>query len=176
MDAARVFVWRVRLFLLAMAVGLIGVEADRRAPVSQAIRPTQPSPTVTPLAALPVKGEPVKVGSGSVSRSLSEPVKREQPRMAVAQSPDLRCSGRTVKSPDSLAARKSTRAEKSNDCKPAAGAPGKIKAGVSGQRKPSAPMTKQRDTSIGRIGAQPVVTPPAIEVTSDRRPKSPAPS
>ncbi len=88
MDAARVFVWRVRLFLLALAVGLIGVDADRRTPVPQAIQPTQPSPTVTPLAALPVKGEPVQVGSGPVSRSLSEPVKQEQPRMAVAQSPE----------------------------------------------------------------------------------------
>jgi hypothetical protein len=176
MDAARVFVWRVRLFLVALAAGLIGVEADRRTPVTQAIQATQPSPTVTPLAALPVKSEPVKIGSGSVSRSLSDSVKREQPRMAVAQSPDLRCSERTAKSTDSLVARKATRGQKSSDCKPAAAAPAKIKAGVSGQRKPSAPLPKKRDTSIPRIGAQPVVTPPAIEVTSDRRPKSPAPS
>ena len=173
MDAARVFVWRVRLFLLALAVGLIGVEADRRTPVTQAIQPTQPGPTVTPLAALPVKGEPLQVGTGPISRS---PAKREQPRMAVAQTPDLRCSGRTAKSPDGVVAHKGTRADKSNDCKSTAGAPAKIKAGVTAQRKPSASLSNKRDASIARTGAQPVATPPGIEVTSDRRPKSPAPS
>jgi hypothetical protein len=176
MDTARVFVWRIRLYLLALAVGLIGIEADRRTAVPQAIQPTQPSPTVTPLGVLPVKGEPVQVGTGPVSRSLSESVKREQPRMAAAQSPDLRCSDRTVKPPDTVVARKGTRADKSNDCRPAAGAPAKIKPGVAGQRKPAAPLTKKRDTSIGRIDAQPVITPRAIEVTSDRHPENPAPS
>jgi hypothetical protein len=156
MDAARVFVWRVRLLLLALAVGLIGVDADRRTAVPQAIQPSQPSLTVTPLAALPVKGETVQVGGTGrpVSRSLSEPVERARPKMAVAQSPDLRCSGRTAKSPDGRATRKSTRAQKSNDCKPAVGGPA-IKAGVSGQRKPSASLTNNHDPSTSRIGASP---------------------
>jgi len=170
MDAARVFVWRVRLLLLALAVGLIGVDADRTA-VPQAIQPSQPSLTVTPLAALPVKGETVQVGGSGrpVSRSLSEPVERARPKMAVAQSPDLRCSGRTTNSPDGRATRKSTSAQKSNDCKPAVRGPA-IKAGVSGQRKPSASLTKKHDPSTSLIGSQPVATPHAIAVTSDRHP------
>ena len=96
MNTARVFVWRVRLILLALTVGLIGIDADRRLPVPQAIQPSQPSPTVTPLAALPVKGETVQVGGSPVSRSLSEPVERARPKMTVAQSPELRCSCRTA--------------------------------------------------------------------------------
>ena len=132
------FVWRVRLYLLALAVGLIGVEADRGTPIAQAIQPAQPSPVVVPLAALPVKDEPVQVGSAAVSRSLSQP-ERARPRMAVAQSSDPHCSGRAAKSHDSQAARKSTKPQKSNGCKPSNGVPADIKAGVS--HHPAASLT-----------------------------------
>jgi hypothetical protein len=171
METARVFVWRVRLLLLALAAGLIGVEADRQAPVSQAIQPSQPRPIVTPLAVLPVKGEPVQVGSGAGPRTLSEPATLQQPRLALAQPPDPRCSGR-IKSPDSVGARKGTKGQKSNDCKPAGGSPANIKVEVPGPRKPPVTLTRKHE----RISAQSLATPPAITVTSDRRPKGPAPS
>ena len=144
MDAARVFVWRVRLCLLALAWGLVGVGADRPAPAPQSIQRSPPSPTVEKVAAFSAKGVSV-VGSGPVSRSLSEPMKRARSRTVAPRPLDLRCSGRATKSPDSLlVARKPARAQKSNGCN--------LKSAVPGPRKPAASFTtKKRDTSIGAM-------------------------
>jgi hypothetical protein len=154
MDTARVFVWRIRLCLLAMALGLIGVGADKPAPVAQSIQRNQPGPTVQTLATLSTKAAPMHVGSGPVPRSLSEPVKRVRTTTVAPRSLDLRCSGQSAKSPHSLlAARKSVRAQNSSGCKPAVSASTNIKtsikSAVSGQRKPAATLSKKRDTSVG---------------------------
>jgi hypothetical protein len=125
--------------------------------------------TVEPLGALPVKDEPIH--RVPASRSLPDPVERTRPKMAVAQSSDSHCSARTAKSTDGSGTHKSTRPHKSNDCKPAAGAPSNAKAGVPGQRKPSTPVTTKHDA---RISAQPVATPHATSGTSGRHPQDPA--
>lgn len=150
MDTARVFVWRVRLCLLALAWGLVGVGADKPGSVPQPVQRSQSRPVVQTLAALSTSAVAAHVGSGPASRSLSEPLKRARVKMAVPRPLDLRCPGKATKSPDSLQlARKSTRAQKSSGCKLTGGGGTSIKSAVPGQRKPTASVSKKRDASTG---------------------------
>lgn len=99
MDAARVFVWRVRFLLLATAMGLVGVGGDRsesgapaitvsqspvsQSPVSQS--PVSQSPPPVPMSAVPppthARVVHVVVAS-SPPRSLAEPVKHTRVKTA----------------------------------------------------------------------------------------------
>lgn len=152
MDSARVFVWRVRLLLLAMALGLVGVGTERTAPVSQPIQRSQPVPTVQTVAALSTQPRAVQVSSGPVSRPLSQSPQRARQRTVAPPPLELRCSARAAKSSDRvLAAGKSTRAQKSNGCKLATGGNMNIKKAVSGHAKPAPSFAKKRDTSIGAV-------------------------
>lgn len=152
MDAARVFVWRVRFFLLAAAVGLVGVGADRPNPVPPSGQLSESSPAIATAAAFSPKAGPVQIRSNPVSRSVSEQPKQARSRMvAVHRSPELRCSGRAAKSSESLlVARKASRGHKSTSCKPTAGGSSPtFKATIAGQRKPLASVSKKRDLSPG---------------------------
>lgn len=141
MDGARVLVWRVRLFLLAAAVGLVGVGADRPELAPQSIERSLSSPSAQTVSALSTKVVAVQVRNGPVPRPLAEPVKQVRADVVVSRPLDLRCSGRAVKS---------AKAQKSNSCKVAASTGTSIKKAVSGQRKPTAAsFAKKRTTSIG---------------------------
>jgi hypothetical protein len=146
MDAARVFVWRVRFFLLAAAVGLVGVGADRPSPVPQAMQRYQPTPAVpavATVAAFAPKAVPVQISSNPVSRSVSQPLKQARSRVVVVhRPPELRCSGRATNS--------ASRGQKSTSCKVmAARSSPTFKATIAGQRKPIASASKKRDLSPG---------------------------
>jgi hypothetical protein len=150
MDAGTVFVWRVRLCLLAAALGLMHLGADKPTAVPQSMVRGQSIPIIQTVPAFSSKASPVHVGSRAVSQSLAEPLKRARSKMAVVpQSPDVRSPGRAAKSSDRLAARKPTRGQKSVGTKLSGGGTNtKIKSGVSGQRKPLASASKKRDISM----------------------------
>lgn len=143
MDAGTVFVWRVRLCLLAAALGLMHLGSDKPTPVPQSMVRGQAIPTIQ--TAFSSKAGPVQVGSRPVSQSLAEPLQRAQPKMAVVPQPlDVRASGRAMKSPGGPVARKPVRAQKSIAAKFSRGG-ATIKSGLPTQRKPSASAGKKRD-------------------------------
>lgn len=145
MDAGTVFVWRVRLCLLAAALGLMHLGADKPTPVPQSMVRGQAIPTIQPVGTFSSKAGPVHVGNRSVSQSLAEPLQRAQPKMAVVPRPlDVRSSGRAAKSPGGLVVRKPTRVQKPMATKPSRGG-ATIKSGLPTQRKPSASAGKKRD-------------------------------
>lgn len=146
MDAGTVFVWRVRLCLLAAALGLMHLGADKPTPVPQSMVRGQPIPTIQAVGTLSSKAGPVQFGNRAVSQSLAEPLKRARP-VVVPQSLDARSSGRAAKSPDGSAARRPTRAQKSVATK-LSGSGKSIKSRVSGQRKSLTAGSKKREISM----------------------------
>lgn len=145
MDAGTVFVWRVRLCLLAAALGLMHLGADKPTPVPQSLVRGQAIPTIQAAGTFSSKAGPVHVGNRAVPQSLAEPLKRARPGMIVApQSLDARGPGRAAKSPGGPVARKSVRAQKSVGTKFSRGG-ASIKSGLPAQGKPSASAGKKRD-------------------------------
>ncbi|NPC57305.1 hypothetical protein [Caenimonas soli] len=150
METARVYVWRIRLCLLALALALVGVDkgVDKPTPVSESTQLSQSSPTVEPVAVSSANAGPVRVGTAAFPRSAAQPLKPARSKIMAPRPLDLRCSGRGAKPSSPLIAGKSTRAQKSSGCRLTTGGSTNIKTPIPGQRKPFISAAKKRDISM----------------------------